>query len=241
MSTITFTTLDIILVIAAYVYVGIIFMIGEKGFKKHPKLGRKFIHIMTGNIIFFMLFFSNSYVPVITITIPIIIILFLISEHSPIKIPNMASAAGHGLGLVYYALIWTILLLIFPNDMWIAAIGVATMAYGDGLASVIGEAYGKHEYNIGGDPKTIEGSITMFIVITIMISVVILFYNYIVGLGIAPVGISPAIGLIPYNILAVIGVSAAATIAEGITPKGLDNITAGAVAALLYYAFICLI
>lgn len=36
------------------------------------------------------------------------------------------------------------------------------MSYGDGFASLIGQRFGKHKYNLVGDIKSIEGSLAMF-------------------------------------------------------------------------------
>jgi dolichol kinase len=148
---------------------------------------------------------------------PFIILTYLISPYSPIKLNNKVSSSGHGLGLVYYAISWTILAFFFFDQPWIIAVGIAAMSYGDGLASLIGQKYGKTKYNLLGDTKSIEGSLAMFLVLIVALAGVLAYYGQ------------------PINALTVLMVSLVATLLEGITPKGLDNLTAcfGAVGTFL--------
>jgi dolichol kinase len=138
------------------------------------------------------------------------------SPYSPLKIKDRISSSGHGLGLVYYAISWTILALIFFDQPWIIAVGIVAMSYGDGMASLIGMKYGKMEYNIFGDTKTIEGSLTMFLVLIITLGIALVYYGE------------------PTNLITIGLVALVATTFEGITPKGLDNITACFSAVITY-------
>jgi len=149
---------------------------------------------------------------------PFILLTFLVSPYSPLKIVSETSAAGHGMGLVYYSISWTVLAYAFFDRPEIIAIGIVAMSYGDGLASLIGTKLGERKYNILGDEKSIEGSIGMF-VITLLVSLVALYYY---GIRI--------------NVFVIVVISFVATLVEGITPKGLDNLTVSFSAALLYYA-----
>ena len=209
---------DITGVIAVYVYVAILLFLSEKVLKSYPLISRKFLHIMVGNIFFILPLFEHAWVMSFVAAAPFIILTFLVSPYSPLKIVSETSAAGHGMGLVYYAISWTILAYAFFNRPEIIAIGIVAMSYGDGFASLIGTKIGKRKYNIFGDEKSIEGSISMFI-ITILVSLVALYY-YDVGI----------------NIFVVVAISFVATLVEGLTPKGLDNLTVSFSAALLYYA-----
>jgi len=209
---------DITGVIAVYVYVAILLFLSEKVLKSYPLISRKFLHIMVGNIFFILPLFEHAWVMSFVAAAPFIILTFLVSPYSPLKIVSETSAAGHGMGLVYYAISWTVLAYAFFNRPEIIAVGIVAMSYGDGFASLIGTKFGKRKYNIFGDEKSIEGSISMFI-ITILVSLVALYY-YDVGI----------------NIFVVVAISFVATLVEGLTPKGLDNLTVSFSAALLYYA-----
>ena len=200
---------DIIGLILVYGYIAILLIISEKVLNKYPTFSRKFLHIMVGNVIFILPLFTSQYVITFLAAAPFIVLTFLMSPFSPIKFNDRISTSGHGMGLVYYAISWTVLAFFFYDQQWIIAVGIAAMSYGDGMAALIGEKFGKHKYNIFGDKKSFEGSITMFLVLIVTLGIVLAYYNIFTANFI----IIPVVALI-------------ATIFEGITPKGLDNITA---------------
>jgi phytol kinase len=215
--------IDIIALIIVYIYVISVFIVSEKIIKNKYSFSRKFVHIMVGNMIFIMPLFSSSIIMVFYLTLPITIGAFFLSKYSPIKINNSITESGHGLGLVYYAGIWTILLFVFQDYLWVVALAIAPMVYGDGFASLIGEKYGKHKFFITKDLKSIEGSLAMFITTFLTSSFIWFFYaflNY-------PIG--------EFNIFIILIISAIATVVEAITPKGLDNISVSSITAILYF------
>lgn len=202
-------TSDLVGLLLVYVYVALLILISEKLLKSYPNLSRKFLHIMVGNILFILPLFTSREVITFLAAAPFILLTFLISPYSPLKIKNRVSSAGHGFGLVYYAISWTVLAFFFYNQPWIIAVGIAAMSYGDGMASLVGEKIGKHKYNITGDTKSLEGSLTMFLVLIVTLGVVLSYYH-----------------VLPSNYLIIVAIALVATIFEGITPKGLDNLTA---------------
>jgi dolichol kinase len=208
---------DLLGLIFVYGYVAILLIISEKLLSKYPTFSRKFVHIMVGNVLFILPLFATRFAMTFLAAAPFILLTFLMSPKSPIKLDHKVSTAGHGLGLVYYAISWTVLAFFFFDQPWIIAVGIAAMSYGDGLASLIGQKYGKHKYNILGDAKSIEGSLAMFFVLIFSLAGVLLYYGQ------------------PINALTVVMVSLVATLLEGVTPKGLDNLTAcfGAVGTFL--------
>ena len=119
---------DIIALIVVYIYVALIFVIAEMVLKTKPEVSRKFLHIMIGNMIFAMPFFSDAWVMVWFLTLPITIILFFLTEYSPIKIENSVTESGHALGLFFYAGIWTILIAVFSKQ--IMDCGFGNCSYG---------------------------------------------------------------------------------------------------------------
>lgn len=213
------TTSDFIGLLFVYGYVAILLLISEKILNKYPKFSRKFLHIMVGNILFILPLFNTWWVMTFLAAAPFIPLTYIMSPYSPIKsVKDKISESGHGLGLVYYAISWTILAFLFFDKPWIIAVGIAAMSYGDGIASLIGQKYGKRKYNVFGDNKSYEGSAAMFLTLIITLGIVLIYY-----------------GVLPSNIWIIIIIAFVATVLEGITPKGLDNITAcfGAVATYL--------
>jgi dolichol kinase len=210
-------TSDVIGLLLVYSYVTILILISEKILKSYPNLSRKFLHIMVGNILFILPLFTSREVITFLAAAPFILLTFLISPYSPLKIKNKISASGHGFGLVYYAISWTILAFFFYNQPWIIAVGIAAMSYGDGMAALIGERFGKHKFNISGDTKSLEGSLAMFLVLILSLFVVLIYYNN-----------------LPTSYLVIVAVALVATVFEGITPKGLDNLSACFSAVVTY-------
>jgi dolichol kinase len=70
------------------------------------------------------------------------------------------------LGTVYYAISVTVLthLTFMDPQLRIAGgLGILAMGYGDGLAAVIGQFFGKHTYSIFRGHKSVEGTLAMLI------------------------------------------------------------------------------
>jgi dolichol kinase len=214
---------DLLGLVLVYSYVIIVLIISEKLLNDKPFLSRKFTHIMVGGILFLLPLFTSREVMALLVAFPFVIATFLMSEYSPIKISNKISSSGHGLGLFYYAISWTVLAYVFFDQPYVIGIGIAAMSFGDGFAALIGKKFGKHEYNLFGDKKTIEGSLTMFLVLITSIWIVLNYY-------IVFIGYDPSIS----NIWLILIPAFVATIAEGITPKGVDNITACFSAVAVY-------
>ena len=223
---------DIIALIVVYIYVAIIFVVAEMVLKARPEVSRKFLHIMVGNMIFAMPFFSDPWVMVWFLTLPITIALFFLTEYSPIKIENSVTESGHALGLFFYAGIWTILIAVFTmiapaKDpkffIWIVALAIVPMVYGDGFAALIGQKFGKLKYTVFGGQKSIEGSLTMFVITTVM--------SVFVWMVFASIGCT----MPQFNIVYIISISAVATACEALSYGGIDNLTVPAVTSILYY------
>ena len=216
---------DIVGVIAVYVYVAVLIIFTEKVFsKKYPVQSRKFLHIMTGNIAFILPLFETREIMAFVAAGPFILFTFLMSPYSPIKsMRGKTSEAGHGLGLVYYAITWTVLAYVFFDHREIIAMGILAMSYGDGLASLIGIKYGERKYTVFKDTKSYVGSIAMFVCTFFLLIIALLFYTV------------PVTGRMVAYLLCMAGV---ATVVEGITPLGLDNLSVPFVVALMYWFFL---
>ena len=212
---------DLAGVLLVYIYVAILLIISEKILDKYPEGSRKFLHIMTGNIAFLLPVFVTKEVMAFLAAGPFILFTFLMSPYTPIKkIRGKTSAAGHGMGLVYYSITWTILAYLFFDNMVVIAIGILSMSYGDGLASVIGIKFGKKKYKVLGDEKSYVGSFAMFIFTFITMVIALFYYN---------------ITLTFYVILVLLFIAVIASVVEGLTPKGLDNLTVPFVCVFIYW------
>ena len=217
---------DLAGVLLVYIYVAILLIVTEKLLTGHPEFSRKFLHIMTGNIAFLLPVFMTREIMAFVAAGPFILFTFLMSPYTPIKkIRGRTSAAGHGMGLVYYAITWTILAYLFFDNMVVIAIAILAMSYGDGFASVIGLKYGKKKYNVFGDEKSYIGSFSMFIFTFITTIVALLYYG---------------IQITDFTIVVLLFIAFVAAIVEGLTPKGLDNLSVPFVSVLIYWYFLIL-
>jgi len=204
-----------------YIYVVILLIITEKLLDNYPKASRKFLHMMVGNIAFLLPIFVTREVMAFAAAGPFILFTFLMSPYTPIKsIRGKTSAAGHGMGLVYYSITWTILAYLFFDNMVVIAIGILAMSYGDGFASVIGLKFGKKKYNVLGDKKSYAGSAAMFVLTFVAAIIALLYYG---------------ISITPYILLVLAFIALVAAIVEGLTPKGLDNFSVPFVTVFLYW------
>ena len=216
---------DLVGVAAVYIYVAVLIIFTEKIFsKKYPVQSRKFLHIMTGNIAFILPLFDTGWIMAFLAAGPFILFTFLMSPYSPIKsMRGKTSEAGHGLGLVYYAITWTVLAYVFFDHRVVIAIGILAMSYGDGLASLIGIKYGKRTYTVFKDTKSYVGSLAMFTCTFLLLVVALVFY---------------AEPLTARSVAYLLCMAGVATVVEGITPLGLDNLSVPFVTAVMYWFFL---
>jgi dolichol kinase len=146
--------------------------------------------------------------------------------------PDELDSLGYALGLFFYALIWTVLIAIFTTIapakdpkffIWIVALTIVLMVYGDGFAALIGQKFGKVKYTVFGGKKSLEGSLTMFVITTVM--------SVFVWMVFASIGCT----MPEFNIVYIIMISAVATLCEAFSYGGIDNLTVPAVTSILYY------
>ncbi|UCD14409.1 MAG: hypothetical protein JSW60_03060 [Thermoplasmatales archaeon] len=219
---------DIAGVAFVYLYVAVLLIFTEKILsKRYPTESRKILHIMTGNIAFILPVFQTREIMAFLAAGPFILFTFLMSPYSPIKsMRGETSESGHGFGLVFYAIAWTVLAYLFFDTKEIIAIGILAMSYGDGFASLIGNKYGRKKYKIFEDVKSYVGSIAMF-VFTFILMVIALLYYQMLSSTVPP--------LIFETLVLLLCVAAISTVVEGITPMGLDNLSVPFVTATLYW------
>lgn len=218
---------DIVGVLFVYCYVAMLLVVTEKILsKKFPVGSRKFLHIMTGNIAFILPVFVTREIMAFVAAGPFIVFTFLMSPYSPVRsLRGKTSEAGHGFGLVYYAISWTILGYVFFDNKEIIAIAILAMSYGDGLASLLGVKYGLRKYRVVHDVKSYFGSFIMLFFTFILMVVALVYY---------------AVPMVGETFMLLLGIAGIVTVIEGVTPWGFDNLTVPFSVALLYWWLIVL-
>jgi phytol kinase len=126
-----------------------------------PERVRKVVHIGTGHVILFAWWLDIPAWVAIAASI-LASTIALLSYKFPI-LPGINSVGRKSWGTFFYAVSIGVLVGWFwPLELpQYAAIGILVMAWGDGLAALIGQQYGKHPYKIWGMQKSWEGSLTM--------------------------------------------------------------------------------
>ncbi|MGB3202268.1 MAG: diacylglycerol/polyprenol kinase family protein [Nodosilinea sp.] len=144
----------------------------------------------------------------------------LLSYRLPI-LPGINGVGRNSLGTFFYAVSIGVLTAIFwpPWLPQYAAIGILVMTWGDGLAALIGQNFGRHPYKVFGNQKSWEGSLTMalasFLVCLLVLGGTAGFTGGVWGTALV--------------------VAIAATLFETLSFYGLDNLTVPLGSALLAY------
>ena len=201
-------------ILVSYVYIALV-IIGAKIFKKKGKeASRKFIHIMLGNWWFIaMYYFTNvwfaSFVPA-----TFVIINYISYKKDLIKV--MERDVQDGLGTVYYAISLLILVIVSFGVYKEPSLGLIpnlVMAYGDGLAGLLGRMIKSKRYKLSDTKKSVAGSITMFVISTLLIGGYLLYWH------------KEIFWSTPHWPLVAVLIGFAITAIEAISEKGTDNIT----------------
>jgi phytol kinase len=211
--------LSLSLVIA---YLGMLLIIAEgvnRIIRPNVEITRKIVHIGSGNVILFA-WWLNIPVSVIIMASIIACITAIASYFLPI-LPSVNSVGRKSFGTLFYAISIGLLSIWFweTGNPEYTVIGILIMSWGDGLAALIGKKWGKHPYQLWGNKKSWEGSLTMTVVSFIIVSLILL---YTVG----------NLGQI-YLIALIVAISA--TILEMVSQWGIDNLTVPLASAFLCY------
>ena len=201
--------------IISFIFILIVFILAIPLYKIKPEYSRKEIHIMLGNFYFIaLLYFTEWYFAFLGPFLFIFINYFTV-KYKLIKLmirhkkENNKFQLEKEYGTIYYAISLTILTIyswkIKKPDLGLCPF--LSMAFGDGLACVIGGAIKSPYKIIFGSVKSIVGSGTMFLVCFLIFS--IYFYNYNINLW-----------LFKGFLMGIIS-----TILEAFSPFGTDNLT----------------
>ena len=196
----------IIIIVLWIIAILLISFLCKRYFPKQEELSRKIIHIGTGpvillawlfdipkNIAFFSAFF-------ITIALGV--------NYQYRLLPAIEDIERKSFGTIAYGISITLLLLLFwPRHASSISIGVLSMAFGDGLAGLMGRSINSPKWSVLGQSKSVAGTFTMGAVVAITSATISSINN----LGIQPIEI--------------IVIALIATFLEQISPWGIDNIT----------------
>jgi phytol kinase len=200
-------------------WIALVFISGvlTKHWTGNSELARKVVHIGTGQVIVIAWLLDCSLAFCLTIAGIFTVISFL-SYYTNI-LPMLNGVERDTRGVFYYAVSITLLVGIFwarglPE---LVVIGVMVMAWGDGMAALIGQRWGTHKYQIGQNQRSWEGSLAMFLVSYGVVGLVLQGSSY------------------SHAWLLAIPIALVSTVLEAISIGGTDNLTVPIVSALLSY------
>jgi uncharacterized protein (TIGR00297 family) len=123
-----------------------------------PEFTRKLVHVGAGMWVFGALALFDHWWAALIATTAFIGINWLSARRS--LIPAMDAARSEGLGTVWFMVSFTLLLGWFwsAGRPYLAAAALMALTWGDGAASIVGRAIGRHHYRIGGHTRSLEGS-----------------------------------------------------------------------------------
>nr|WP_297087695.1 diacylglycerol/polyprenol kinase family protein [Thermoleptolyngbya sp. C42_A2020_037] len=185
-----------------------------------PETVRKIVHIGTGNVILIAWWLKIP--PWVGLSFSVLFSLVaLVSYRFPI-LPGINSVGRKSLGTFFYAVsIGVLIALFWQVRPHYAALGILIMAWGDGLAALVGQSLGQRRYKIGDIEKSWEGTLTMALA------------SFVVG-GLV-LGISQGTSAL-WGVAALVAI--AATVLETFSKWGIDNLTVPIGSALLASALV---
>ena len=190
-------------------------VLARRRWPEQRETSRKIVHIGTGTVIPLAWLFQVPWVVAVPFAAMVTAITAI--NHQWRIIPAVEDVDRSSFGTVAYGLAITILLLVFwPIRTDAVTAGVLVMAFGDGLAGLIGRSLQSAQWSVLGQTKSLAGTLTMALV-----SAVVLF---------SLSAISPT--SVPWS--AVIGLSLLATGLEQVSPLGIDNLTVPLAVGLLW-------
>jgi phytol kinase len=170
---------------------------------------RKVVHIGTGNIVLIAWWLK---IPAwIGIGAAVLFSGVAILSYMLPLLPSINNIGRKSFGTLFYAMSIGLLVAWFwPLELQpLAALGILVMAWGDGLAGLVGRQFGHRRYRLLGMTKSWEGSGTMGLV------------SFGVSAWILLATGTPALP----SLLVALGVSMVATVLEAFSPLGIDNLT----------------
>lgn len=205
---------NLIGILVSYIYIALVIMGARIFEKKGKESSRKFIHIMLGNWWFIAMYYFTNVWFAAFVPATFIIINYMSYKKDIIKV--MEREKQDGLGTVYYAISLLILVIVSFGIYDMPSLGLIpnlVMAYGDGLAGLLGKMIKSKKYKLSDSKKSVAGSITMFVISTILIGGYLAFWH------------STAFWKTPHWQLVSALIGFAITAIEAVSVKGTDNVT----------------
>jgi phytol kinase len=215
---------DWLALVLSFVYVFAVIGAGEglrrwRGYS--ADFTRKFIHIGVGMIAWGMVFlFENWYFAIIP---PLCFIAVNYVSYRRNVFQAMETSEKRNLGTIYFPISFAIIIGLFWAWPVVLVGGLMSMTWGDALAAVVGQRFGRHPYRLLGYTKSWEGSATMLVVSSLALLPALVVF----GSWGWPGSLGP-----------MLLVAAVATLVEAMSVWGIDNLTVPLISALVLYLLV---
>jgi uncharacterized protein (TIGR00297 family) len=128
-----------------------------------PEVNRKLVHVGTGVLIVFSPLFFVSMKPLLWMAVLFMAVNFVGVQTGMLK--GMHDTRRKSFGTVFYPMTFFILVAsCWSGRKSVLILSMMVLAFSDAAAAAVGELLKRpHEYKLGADKKSIEGSATMFL------------------------------------------------------------------------------
>jgi phytol kinase len=168
---------------------------------------RKLVHIGTGPVV--LIAWACGIDRAIALPVASLVTLLAALNHRFRLLPGIEDIDRHSYGTIAYGASITLLFWLFwPARPEPVAAGVLAMAFGDGLAGLVGPLVSSPRWRVFGQTRSLVGTATMGLATGAALSLVALLH---------PASAPPALGLL--------GIAAMATGLEQWASAGVDNLT----------------
>ena len=180
---------------------------------------RKLVHIGTGPVI--LLAWGFGIGKAVALPVALLVTLATALNHRFRLLPAVEDVGRHSYGTIAYGGSIALLLALFwPNQPLAVAAGVLVMAFGDGLAGLIGPAVASPRWRLLGQSKSLAGTATMALAAALVLGLVALL-----AAGHGQAAPPP---------LAWLGLALLATALEQVSLYGLDNLSVPVLTGVLW-------
>ncbi len=215
---------DVVALVVSYLYVFAVLgcgeLLGRFVFHGSTAFTRKFVHVGVGMwVIGTVLLFSSWQVAIIP-PLSFIVLNYISYRRDVFK--AIESSDKRNLGTVYFPISFALVIALFWAKPAVVVAGLMPMTWGDAMAAVVGQRWGRHRFSVAGGTKSVEGSAAMFVASFISVLLVLLASGMAAG---------PAAGV-------TLVVAAVATLVELVTPLGLDNLSVPLLSSLLLWLLV---
>ncbi len=177
---------------------------------------RKVVHVAAGMTVWLLLFFRHLPMGLIP---PVSFIAINAFSYWKGTFTAMETGERGNLGTIYFPLSFAILTVLLWSQRTLLVAALMPMTWGDALAAVVGQRWGHHRYHTWSNSRSLEGSLAFLLIAWLATALPLVLLSG-----------SPFPG---WTAVAVaLGVSAAATVVEAVTPWQADNLSVPAVSAL---------